>query len=197
MSVQTEIMEERLKGLLSNVTEWLKFAEAKLATAVAINGAIIFGAAQVLSSAENISVCLKFYLIEVIGFAAVALVISVIGLLPRTSIPRSIHREPTLRADNLVFYGHIIKYKPHEYIEALAASCGTSEYRGTQFERGYAEQIITLSIIADEKYRFFKWGAYLSLSAILTPVGALGVFFWRHSPASTDRSLDTPPATQA
>jgi|AntRauMFilla1563_2_1112583.scaffolds.fasta_scaffold20749_4 hypothetical protein len=43
-------MDEKLKEIFSNINDWLKFADAKSATLIAGNGALIFGMGRLISS---------------------------------------------------------------------------------------------------------------------------------------------------
>jgi hypothetical protein len=171
-------MEERLRTVLGTVSEWLKFAEAKLAALVVVNGAAVFGAAQILGSLSTPEWRVNFYLWSFIVLASLAGVVALVGILPKTALPWIRSTGKSLQSDNLLFFGHIEKYRPDEYLRALAEVAGEAEGTRTPLERQYAEQIIINSRIASTKYTLFRWAAWITLSAVLTPILAIPLLWF-------------------
>ena len=63
--VETSLEKDNIKDIFSNINDWLKFAEAKSATLIACNGALIFVISILISSFEPEGPYL-FYLIVIL-----------------------------------------------------------------------------------------------------------------------------------
>ncbi|MEW5926958.1 MAG: Pycsar system effector family protein [Gemmatimonadota bacterium] len=164
---------------MGNVNEWLKFAEAKLAALVAANGAAVFGALQILTNSEKFNSVARLYLQSFLCCSSIAIVVGIVAILPKTSLPWVRSTKPIQSTDNLLFFGHIAKYNPEEYLDSLYAATGDSERQEwSRTARNYAQQIIINSHIASTKYALFRWSAWFTLAAVLTPIIALPLLIW-------------------
>ena len=74
--------EKVLEKILKGVNEWLKFAEQKNATLIALNAGIIWGVSKLLNNIKIESV--PFYWISYVayGFIALSALICILSILP-------------------------------------------------------------------------------------------------------------------
>lgn len=154
-------MYDKLKDIFLNVNEWLKFAETKHATLIALNGAALFG---LLSSYSNIK---EFKGIEVaivlgIFLFGISILNSFISFFPKTS--NTIKISNTTRTVNLFFWGHVCALTTQQFIIELRTI--DSNYNPTKLEEDMMNQIIVNSQIVERKYRLFKYSLYSSTFGI-------------------------------
>ena len=166
-------MEERLKNILSFVNDWLKFAEAKNGALVVLNGAIIFGVLSVLNDNKIFVNWQIFYFWMIIGFNLLSLIVGLLSFWPQTKNSWLNLSGYSNKEDNILFFAHISKYNPTEYLKSLYEAEGTKKDKFTKFEIDYSNQIIINSQIASQKYRFFKLALWLTLAGFLTLIGAV------------------------
>ncbi len=169
-------MEERLQIILSNVNEWLKFAEAKNAVLVAANAATIFGAAQIILGERALDVYMYWYLYLFMLFIASGAIFALCSFLPQVRLPWLTATGATYEHDNLIFYGDIAKYNPKDYVVALYNADGQAHVQPSTIDLDYAEQIVVNSRITLRKYEFFRYALWLTLSAVITPILAIVVY---------------------
>ncbi len=164
-------MEENLKYIFDNVNNWLKFAEAKTATLLAANSAIIFG---LLNLIEKYDYCIltEKYIVFVTLQLLLSSIICLASFIPSLLISGIFHSKRKENTDNLYYFLEIAKYTPLEYLKSLNHSMGndSEETIFTNSEVMLSEQIIINSVIAKDKYYYFKSSIWLSLSAIISPV---------------------------
>jgi hypothetical protein len=165
-------MDEMLKFVLAQVTDWLKFAEAK-------NGALLVVAMGMLIAlvqlrVENADAVAGHALLlgSCVGFLFVAVAICLASFLPVTQIPFMVPRGKRLPSDNLLFFGDAAKYTGPYYLESLRQRLGPGQ-EDSPLAAAMAEQIVTNSRIAVWKYGCFKWALWSTGAAVLTPAGAL------------------------
>jgi len=156
-------VEERLRYILISVNEWLKFAEAKNGALLAADIAILFGVFRLLndSTVQRVVIYLAIFLIIVSAIS------SLISFIPQLKISSFTHKKRMEKETNLIFYGHIAKYEPQSYIEALYAESGAEPVAITSIELDYAQQIIVNSRIAVRKYLCFNAGLWLTVLSLL------------------------------
>jgi hypothetical protein len=172
-------MEKRLRYVLSLVNGWLEFAEKKNAALLAADSAAVFGVLACLDRATSlhVGILLCLYLgLALLGLAATCCLISFI---PQFQIPWLAARRKTSRDDNLVFYADIANYDPASFLQALYEHSGIEEIKDDALMSDYAEQIITNSRIAERKYRCFNTAIWLTVAAVLTPLGAIVICLLR------------------
>jgi len=169
-------METRLKEILDLVNQWLKFAEAKNAALLAANCTIAFALSKSLQQFKSIPLYLNIYIYFAIALLFIAAALSLLSFIPRTHMPWiSSTRKPSTE-DNLVFYGHIAAYDANSYLNALYRETGVDKIKHQGLEEDYAEQIIINSRISLAKYRLFAAAAWITLSALLTPILIIPIF---------------------
>jgi len=158
-------IREPLENILSLVSEDLRFAETKNAALLTANAAAVVGILQVNTGSPVVA--LAFLVIMLV--CTVSGVVSLISFIPRVENPyRSLGLVPAAN-DNLLFFGHIQKYDPREYLRALYVSAGMADEQGSEMERMYAEQIVVSSRIAARKFTMFRWAIWITIGGLVTP----------------------------
>ena len=96
---------------------------------------------------------------------------------------------PELVDDFIGIPTDIANYDATDYLETLHALEGnTSDTRASSIEEAYAQQIIANSRIASMKYRYFGVALWLTVSAVLTPILAAVLYFFRTRTSSGEVS---------
>ena len=170
-------MEDRLKYVLSNVNDWLKFAEAKNAALAATSAAVIIGLFSVIDKKQSLITYLQNYLCISIGLCLLAMICALMSFVPQIRIPVLLRLSNKKKDDNIIFFSDVAKYDPQEYLESLYAASGKPVKEFSSIESFFAEQIIANSRIALRKYRFFSMG--ISLTGIALAIIFIGLLaFW-------------------
>jgi hypothetical protein len=163
-------MANTLKDIFENVNNWLKFAEAKNATLVAGNGLLIFGILKTINDL-NINTYLLYYIYFCLALFSISLVISLISFIPKVKIPTFLLNSDIETNDNLLFYGHILKYNERTLLEKLDSMLNNEDDKTSkEFRTMYTEQIIINSKIARNKFELFDIAIKFTLSGILSPI---------------------------
>jgi hypothetical protein len=163
-------MADKLKDIFENVNNWLKFAEAKNATLIAGNGLLIFGVLKTIHEV-NINIYLLYYIYFCLILFSLSLVISLISFMPKVKIPTFLLNSDIETNDNLLFYGHILKYNEKTLLDKLNEMIKDDEDKTSkEFKTMYAQQIIINSKIARNKFQLFDIAIRFTLSGILSPI---------------------------
>ncbi|MFY8299979.1 Pycsar system effector family protein [Pseudoalteromonas sp. SS15] len=164
-------MIDILKDTLSKVNDWIKYAEAKNAANIAFCSASIFGLLRLVSGTELMKGYLSYYLLFMVICLVISLAISLLSFVPRLRVPW-IHIGERDESDNLLYFGHACKYSASKYMSKLY---GGKEVKSTNFdlESMYANQIVVNSKVAFVKFKQFDLAVWFTLTAILSPLGAL------------------------
>ncbi|AKB85984.1 Pycsar system effector family protein [Methanococcoides methylutens] len=179
-------MEKNLETIYSYVNNWLRFAEEKNAALIILNGGILFALISlkgmnltIPSFISNNPLYYKltiFYLLNFVLFSAFALLISLMSFLPQLNVIYNTDSGTIEDSDNLLFYSHIAKYKADIYLSKLHDLLETgNEY--SKYELAYANQIITNSKIAMNKYEHFKVALWFTISSIFSPIMGYFLFY--------------------
>lgn len=163
---------DKIKFILDNVNNWLKFAEGKNAALLVANSAFVFQLFRILVDSKNMNKFVFFYLIFCVVLAAISACLCLFSFVPKTSIP-SIFTGNYVQEENanLTFYGHISRFTPRSYWEALRnRNIISEEYEQDKFLFDLASQIAINSKIANNKYIFFKIAFYLTIAAFIPPI---------------------------
>ncbi len=171
-------MDEKLKEIFSNINDWLKYAEAKSATLIAGNGALIWGLVRASKSFE-LGYFLSITILISVLLCVVSLVVCLLSIIPSLRMPWEHKPKGKQDSDNLLYFADIAKYSPIAYLNALETKLGLTPRDHSGYEKDIASQIITNAVIANAKYKNFQIAVWLTLSALITPVGALAIFFIR------------------
>lgn len=163
-------MEERLNRIFSNINEWLKFAEAKHAVIIGLNGVGIWALLRPTSNLFSTDISGEVKIL-VFGFTC-SLILSLLSFFPRTAVPYHwLFRQNGINdTDNLLFYNDIKKYNSAIYLEKLCESINKPKHNSTKLEAQYAEQIIFNSKITSYKYFMFKLSLLTDIIAILVVI---------------------------
>ncbi len=158
------------KDIFDNVNSWLKFAEAKNASILAFNSALIFGIFKVFPDSASNNILLFYYLCFVVFLLLIAITMSLISFIPMLKYTYIEFGEPSDN-DNLLFFGDIAKYADfnEQYKRKVKE---TLENTNNGFDDYYISQTIINSKITYIKYKQFEIAIWFTFAAILTPIGA-------------------------
>jgi hypothetical protein len=178
MGMSADDLTRRLDTVFGHVNGWLRFAEAKNAALLTLNAAAIFGLNKMYVDHQAEA---PDWLCWVLAATTVQLILSLlfclVSFFARTKVPQFLVARASNSADlNLMFYGHIAQMTASDYVEALGQSIG-ADSSATKHQRDVAGQIVINSKITLKKYSLFNIALWLTLSAIITPIGAL-LFYW-------------------
>ena len=174
-------MQKKLELSLSLVIDWLKFAEGKNATLIAANGAAIFGLLSLLGSSFPSNTIYVIYSYQALLFLFLSATFCLISFIPQVYIPGLATKKMPQENDNLLAYADIANYDPELYLETMYKQASVELKEIAPFEKNLSELIVMYSRIAMRKYSLFNLGVWCSLSAIVTPIIALGIYFIRRS----------------
>jgi hypothetical protein len=139
---------EQLWLMFQNVNEWLKFAEKKngyLLTVIAIEAGFFKSYSEI--PVTRISLIVALFICGASFFPTNRIV---------HWIYNQAHSSDAIKPDdNLVFYGHISKYTPTNFIDRLEAKYGLRILKD-KYLHDLAAQIVINAGIADLKYKYFK-----------------------------------------
>ncbi len=165
---------KEIEDIFDNTNQWLRFAEAKNAVLVTVCGVAIWAALRLILSPE-ISGFAQIFLAQLLFFAVAGTSIGLVSFLPITSYSFLMPLGDTAEADNLVFYGHLAKYRKSELRKKILKAAAKKESEFLPLSDMYLEQIIVNSRIALAKFKFFEFGASAMLLGILTPILGLPI----------------------
>lgn len=160
-----EVMEK----ILSDINDWLKFAEAKNGALLAINCGLAFGLIRLLSGAQDLSEVILYYSIFVLVQLFGSLTLALVSLLPRTTPPWWVKFPDKTEKENPLFFGSACKYSPLGYLNLINEMTGDKNTE--EIHEHLSNQIVINSKIAFIKYSQFNIAAWLLISAFLTPIG--------------------------
>ena len=166
-----------LESTLNQIVDWLKFAEAKNAALVGIGCATIFGVVRLYSSLSIESDLITLYVTSFTIFVAAAIVISLTSFIPRVAPPFWIKMPDKEEGDNPLFFGHACKYSKRTYLELFNRYSELDSHKECKLELAFCDQIVNNSKVSFIKYRVFSSAVFLFLAGVLTPLGAL-VLYW-------------------
>jgi hypothetical protein len=171
-------MDEKLQDIFSNINDWLKFAEAKSATLIACNGALIFGMSRLISSFDPKGIYL-IYLIVMSALCILSISICFLSIIPSLSMPWEKKPSGIGDKDNLLYFSDIAKYTPLTYLKALKDKLELKDSVFTGYQKDLSSQVIVNSVIADRKYKAFQKAVWLTLAAVISPVLAILISLFR------------------
>ena len=173
-------MLDTLKDIFENVNNLLKFAEAKNGVIIALNSMIIFGVFKLDILSLDTSSILNWYLYIAIFMLVTSLIIALLSFVPKLKYPYLSFEKP-LETDNLLYFGDIAKYTPTQYkkhFEKIIKLDDKEEYQNNHnLTDDYINQIVINSKITFIKFKQFEIAIWFTLSAILTPIGGIILYF--------------------
>ena len=161
-------MESRLLVVFNNVNEWLRFAEAKNAMIIALNGVIVFGVARLFKIdeiMENKILC-WYFIIHFLCLGASTLV-ALLSFIPQLKqiTPKFNFKNQN---DDFLYFACL---KDKTVAEVTEVYRDKDEVVSVYHEH-LANQIITNAGITKRKYDYFTFACWLTIAAIFTPLGA-------------------------
>lgn len=168
-------MEEKLEFIFGNINDWLKFAEAKAASLIALNGLAVFGILRITKDIELTDI-VAVYVYAAIAQMVLSALISLASLIPSLAMPWLFKSSDPQPNDNIFYFESIAKHNDYSFLEALYRATGVNKEKSSTYESMLSSQIVTNSVIARRKFKLFKVSIWLLFSAIATPLGALILF---------------------
>ena len=166
-----------LESTLKQVIDWLKFAEAKNGALIAVGCATIFGVFRMYTSLNEVNGLITYYVITFLTLTAASVVLSLMSFIPRMDPPFWISMPEKLDTDNPLFFGHACKYSKRTYLDLFNKYIESSASNSLNIESAISDQIVNNSRIAFIKFSIFGSAVFLFLAGILTPVGALFLYW--------------------
>lgn len=153
-------MENNLWRIFDNVNSWLKYAENKNAYVLAFIGAQV-------TLIKFLDFQTNWRLISSFVFLGLCFLMCIISFFPKTiisswvyNLPKS-HQKPSEK-DNLLFYGHIVKYSIDQYVDKMSKYL-KHDIRGDKYFEDLCAQIVINAGIASAKFDMFKKCFWLML----------------------------------
>jgi hypothetical protein len=162
---------------LTQVNDWLKFAEAKNVGIVGLDSGAIAVLMTYITGEHQYPV-LAGILVIVGGVALIgSLLIGLSSFFPQTNLEDLLGgrlAKPS-GADNLHFYGHLAKYMPNDLAAAVARRYAGAEPVGfSELQVDLAEQVVTNARITLHKLRLFAVAvALFGLGVLASAAGVL------------------------
>lgn len=170
-------MLEILKDVLSKTNDWIKFAEAKNAANIILCSGVVFSIVQKIDI-KDANIYVETYFLCVTVLLLISLIISLLSFVPKLKMPW-IHMGNKSDDDNFIYFGHAYKYSARDYL-SLINSDNKFPIEKTKVEIAYSNQIVTNSKIAYIKFKQFDIAVWYTISAIVTPLGTLLIWFFLH-----------------
>lgn len=178
-----------LEKIFDNVNNWLKYAETKNAMLLAFNGVSLFGILKLAASNHGIMSIepinsLLTYVAPI--FIGVSILLLLLSFVPQTNMLKVLSKlnseekpkeEVVEKKYNLLYFEHLKILNASELVKMLGIE------NPNQIQINYAEQIITNSGIASEKFQVFKvaiWFTILGLTGVLIGILVL-IYNWSNS----------------
>ncbi len=163
-------MEEKLKYILSEINEWLKFAEAKHAALIAFNGAVVLG---LLGIFENIAGLpnIKIIFLIIALLIGLSLLFSFVSLIPKSNTFSKFRKNGVKTSINILLASDLSKISVQEFTDYLNQI--DKEWKPGYFEKQLLDRILIHSDISARKYRLFNWAIAASLAGLAIAFGYL------------------------
>ncbi|MFI8981783.1 Pycsar system effector family protein [Ectopseudomonas khazarica] len=165
-----------LESIFSNTNEWLKFAEAKSASLIAGNLALIFGITEAAKDSTT-NILVLTLAIAAISQLLISSIFLLISFIPSLQI-RAFDIDTPGDGKNLIYFANIKNQTPYEFARKIKEASDCTE-KITDYQIMLAEQIINNAKITNKKYQLFKIAIWLTTSAIATPLVAAFIFYMR------------------
>ncbi len=176
--VEAAKLHEQLRYTLSNVNDWLKFAEAKNAALVAANIGAAFGAFRVAST-PNLHPLAFYYALFAAGILLLSTGVALASFVPQLKIPLLPQLRDISPEESVLFYGHIAECNPKSYLRELYTKNRLVTEEIAPLEIDYAAQIVVNSQIAVRKYQLFSLAVYFTITALASPIFTLLLIFYK------------------
>lgn len=165
------VLTDVLKDLYKDITEWIKFAEAKNAALLTFNGVLLFGILKVVESNNSLITSLSkvLYISSAILILNIGYILfSFLPLLNHSKKIQNIQSNTSESNENLIFYGDLYKLTPDIFLNKVKTKYNLTD---TTNERPYfkdlSTQIITLSFLAVRKYKIFRNAVCITMGVLI------------------------------
>lgn len=162
-------MESRLLVVFNNVNEWLRFAEAKNAMIIGLNGVVFFGVTRLINfdQIKDIELLIWYLFIGLLCLGA-SMFVALLSFVPQLK-----QIAPTFdlkkENDNFLFFASLKNKKVDEVISIY----NTDKEKVEPFHKHLSQQIICNAGITKRKYDHFTFACWLTIAAFITPIIAL------------------------
>ncbi|HAT3978648.1 TPA: hypothetical protein KLD78_001525 [Legionella pneumophila] len=160
-----------LKDILARTDEWLKYGEAKNGALLALCGAFTFGLLQNPCKLMGVHWLIDAAFILMLILLVVSMVICLSSFLPKLT-PPWVNFNHSPNDINILYFGDICCLTPQTFLSTYYDKVDKKESFSKE-DSQYAKQIVVNSKIAYIKHTQFKIAAWLTMCALITPVGAL------------------------
>lgn len=156
---------ELLKDLYKDISDWLKFAEAKNAALLTFNGVLIFGLLKIDLSGNLI------FLSKTISLCAMILCVN-IAIILSSFLPSLLQDKKILSIDtshlrninkNYLFYGNLKGINIDDFINIIKERYSIEADENDNYIKDLCHQILSVSTIAIKKYNIFKLSICITL----------------------------------
>lgn len=172
-------LTDKLYKIFQDINGWLKYAEAKNAILLAFCGTSIAASLTYLSTASNIPKSLHIGFIATVSFLCFCSLVCSLSFLPKINLeyivwkrskPNVNNKLKTNDNDNFYYYGHLLKYKPIELVNAFNRLYFEGKINNIQNKEFFdlSNQIIVNSEITYLKFKIFSFALYLLILSIFS-----------------------------
>jgi len=169
--MERSAVNKNLLEIFKNVNDWLKFAEAKNAMLIGLNGAILVGISQINNhSFFNFNPFFWNGYISIIQILLMfSMVISILSFVPKLHMKVGFYTSSEVK--NLWFFESLKSMTNDQILEQIA---NTDTKKANKVDKDLAEQIKQISIIASSKYLLFTVAVWFLISSLISiPVAVL------------------------
>ena len=168
----------------SNAKDWLKFAEAKNAAAVALCAVIL---PFLVSAVGSKQVFYQFYGWVCLPFICLGLFLALLSFLPRlTKIPY-LEMLPSPNESNsvdyrpsLIFFQDVKDISAEVFLERCREVHSGAAF--SRIDEDFIVQVHSLAGITAKKMKLFSWSLRLVICGIFTPIAALAlIVIWKNN----------------
>ncbi len=167
-------MKENLQEIFRNINDWLRFAEAKNAVIIALNGAAIWGIIQNLETLKEYVDSIQYFGIFLGASAFVGLIIAMCSFLPSINIyweEKSNFKKINIESLSLYYFGHIKNFERSDYLKSIYKAEGLNvPDKLPRMELDLSHQIIQNARITWIKYQLFLWAVSITLVGMVLPI---------------------------
>lgn len=153
-------LEDLLKEIYKDNTEWLKFSEAKNAALLAFNGVLLFGILTTINN--NILSDMNTILYISAAIICVNIIILLWSFIPREKKNEGI----TTELSNALFYKEISNFNKNTYYKKICARYGFEKLDNAYY-LDLVNQIVSISWIANIKFKYFTISTYITIIAFI------------------------------
>lgn len=159
-------IERLLESIFKNINDWLKFAEQKNVTLLVLNTGIVWGVSRIINRdfLESVLIITGISVGYLCNF--ISIIICIVSFMPILA-GKWFRIGDKRESDNIFFFHDIAKYSKREFLELIKKKYGIKEYRFSDIEKDYADQIVNNADIALNKYRQFKIASKFTILSII------------------------------